>query len=40
MLCKKFTSKKLSMDQKLNLAKNYLDILNNMVAVQRLDGSG
>jgi group I intron endonuclease len=38
--CKKFTSKKLSMDEKLTLAKNYLDILNNTVAVQRLDVSG
>lgn len=38
--CKKFTSKKLNMDEKLTLATDYLDILNNMVAVQRLDGSG
>lgn len=38
--CKKFTSIKLDMNTKLQLAKSYLDTLNNTVAVQRLDGSG
>lgn len=38
--CKKFTSIKLSMEQKYILCINYLEELNKMVAVQRLDGSG
>ena len=38
--CKKFTSIKLTMGEKLTLATEYLEILNNKVAVQRLDGSG
>lgn len=38
--CKKFTSVKLSMEEKLQKAKEYLNILNNMDAAQRLDGSG
>lgn len=38
--CKKFTSKKLTMENKLNLAIQFLNNLNNKVAVQRLDGSG
>ncbi len=38
--CKKFTSKKLTMDEKYSLCINLLEELNNKVAVQRLDGSG
>jgi group I intron endonuclease len=38
--CKKFTSIKLTMDEKYSLCIKFLEELNNKVAVQRLDGSG
>jgi len=38
--CKKFTSVKLTMEEKYKNALEYLLNLNNMTAVQRLDGSG
>ena len=38
--CKKFTSKKLSKEEKYNLAVFYLNELNNKTTVQRLNGSG
>ena len=38
--CKKFTSVKYTMEQKLNMTIEFLKSLNNTTAVQRLDGSG
>ena len=38
--CKKFTSNKYTMEQKLNMAIDFLKSLNDKTAVQRLDGSG
>lgn len=38
--CKKFTSIKITMDEKYKICLNYLNKLNDMVAVQRLNGSG